>query len=46
MSSSYGETTVNGSKTVGTVSSATAGSQCTKDNGSAGTNTLKFTSMT
>lgn len=46
MSSSYGETSINGSTTVGTVSAATAGSQCTKDNGSTGTNALKFTSMT
>jgi len=46
LSQSFGETAINGSKTVGIVNSATAGAQCTKDNGSAGTNTLRFTSMT
>lgn len=46
LSQSFGETAVNGSSTVGIVNSATAGAQCTKDNGSAGTNTLRFTSLT
>jgi uncharacterized membrane protein len=40
------ETAINDSTTVGAVSAANAGSQCVADNGSNGTNTLKFTSMT
>lgn len=40
------ETTLNGSATVGAVSAANAGSQCQADNGSNGTNTMKFKSMT
>lgn len=46
LSQAYGETSINGSTTVGIVSTATAGAQCTKDNGSAGTNVLKFVSLT
>lgn len=46
VSQAVAETAINGSSTVGTVSATTAGSQCTKDSGSTGTNTLKFTSLT
>lgn len=46
LSQSFGETSINASKTVGIVSASTASAQCTKDNGSSGTNTLKFTSLT
>jgi len=46
VSQAVAETTINGSSTVGTVSASSAGSQCTKDNGSTGTNTLEFKSLT
>lgn len=39
-------TAINGSTTSGAVSSSVAGSQCTADSGSTGTNTLVFTSNT
>lgn len=39
-------TSINGSTTSGVVSSAVAGTQCTADSGSTGTNTLVFTSNT
>ncbi|WP_099319802.1 type 4 pilus major pilin [Erwinia amylovora] len=39
-------TSINGSTTSGVVSSSVAGSQCTADSGSTGTNTLVFTSNT
>lgn len=39
-------TSINGSTTSGVVSSSVAGSQCTADSGSTGTNTLIFTSNT
>jgi len=39
-------TSINGSITSGVVSSSVAGSQCTADSGSTGTNTLVFTSST
>ena len=39
-------TSINGSSTSGVVSSSVAGSQCTADSGSTGTNTLVFTSNT
>lgn len=39
-------TGINGSTTSGTVSSSVAGTQCTADSGSTGTNTLVFTSNT
>ncbi len=39
-------TSINGSTTSGVVSSSVAGTQCTADSGSTGTNTLVFTSNT
>lgn len=46
LSQSFGETSINATKTVGLVNASSASTQCTKDNGSTGTNTLKFTSLT
>ncbi len=46
VSQAVAETSINGTTTVGTVSASVASGQCTKDNGSAGTNTLKFKSLT
>lgn len=46
LSQSFGQTSINGSATVGIVNSATSATQCTADSGSTGTNTLRFTSLT